>query len=225
MAKIKQFCRYWWESVTSSKEAFDMITWILTEVAWLTVAVIELVGFSPPSNWQVLTGPYFEKAAWIVAIILALRAVFWLPFRRHQKQESDFYSEMKILNRECQQLKNQLSERNTKQTVSELIKYHLRNLEDRILAIKKMTGIGYKNILKDGLDEETELLLDKISACLDKDIAPGTSILFLSRTGIKYKQIPGQGYFGYEEDVKKQAVVDQLEHFASQLKEIINNYK
>lgn len=64
-----------------------MITWALTAVAWIFVALIEWAGFALPKNWQIVTEPYFKMAVWAVAILLALRAVFWLPFKRNEKQE------------------------------------------------------------------------------------------------------------------------------------------
>lgn len=69
-----------------------MITWILTIIAWVIFAVCQWAGFSG-ENWP----HYLEKISLIVGILLALRAVFWLPFRRDEDQKIAFNSEKQLL--------------------------------------------------------------------------------------------------------------------------------
>ena len=76
-----------------------MITWALTALAWIIVIVIEWGGVPLPKNWQILAEPFFEKAAWAIAILLVLRAVFWLPFQRHEKEQAKFAAEKLELER------------------------------------------------------------------------------------------------------------------------------
>jgi hypothetical protein len=86
MSKITRFIRYWWESATDTKEIWDMITWILAVIAWLIVVGKECIDF-PSTNWKIFSEPVFEIAAWTVAVVLTLRAIFWLPFLRDEAQE------------------------------------------------------------------------------------------------------------------------------------------
>jgi hypothetical protein len=88
-----------------------------------------------------------------------------------------------------------------------------------------MSGIGYNNSKKDGRDVATNEFLDKISSFLKKFVSPDSAILFLSKTGIKYTPIPPQLQgFGCELEKERYAVIDNLNHFAAQLKEIIKNH-
>lgn len=90
MTKIKAFCRYWWESMTESKDVFDKIMWVLTAAAFISVPLIEAAGIALPKRWQALSDPQLEKIAWDITVFLGLRAIFWLPFRRHERQLAAF---------------------------------------------------------------------------------------------------------------------------------------
>jgi hypothetical protein len=61
-----------------------IMAWVLTILAWLVFLVSEWAGLSSV-KWPIVTSPIFEKVALGVAIILTLRVIFWLPFRRHEK--------------------------------------------------------------------------------------------------------------------------------------------
>ena len=61
-----------------------IIAWVLTILAWLAFLICEWAGFSP-EKWPTLSKPIFEKVTFGLAIIFTLRAIFWLPFRRHEK--------------------------------------------------------------------------------------------------------------------------------------------
>ena len=61
-----------------------IIAWVLTILAWLAFLLSEWAGVSA-AQWPVVSNPIFEKVAFGIAIILTLRAIFWLPFRRHEK--------------------------------------------------------------------------------------------------------------------------------------------
>ena len=102
MPKIKSCCQYWWGIATGSKDTFDRFMLALTAIAWLIVGVIKSMGGSLPRNWPVSTEPYFKRAVWVVAVVLTLRAVFWLPFRRHEElkaklEESKNAKEAKVV--------------------------------------------------------------------------------------------------------------------------------
>jgi len=84
LARIRRCFCYWWESISSSKEVFDKITWVLTIIAWLVVLLQELEVF-PSTSWQVFSEPGLARLTWILALLLTARAIFWLPFCRHEK--------------------------------------------------------------------------------------------------------------------------------------------
>jgi hypothetical protein len=86
---IKRWAVYWWESATEAKGVWEVITWFFTIFSWVVVIATEWAGFPSAKNWPILTEPNFEMAAKIVAGLLTLRAVFWLPFRKHEKLISE----------------------------------------------------------------------------------------------------------------------------------------
>jgi len=106
----------------------------------------------------------------------------------------------------------------------EIMANQLANLETRIGEICSMSGIGYKNSKKDGRDVVTIELLDKIASFLKEHVSPDSAVLFTSKTGVKYTPVPDGGFFGYEEERDRHAVIDHLNHYAAQLKEIVKNY-
>jgi hypothetical protein len=61
-----------------------IIAWVLTTLAWLAFVASVWAG-SSPEKWPIFSRPIFAKVTLGVAIILNLRAIFWLPFRRHEK--------------------------------------------------------------------------------------------------------------------------------------------
>ena len=61
-----------------------IVAWVLTILAWVAFLLSEWAGFSP-AKWPIVSNPIFEKVAFGLAIIFTLRAIFWLPFRRHEK--------------------------------------------------------------------------------------------------------------------------------------------
>ena len=85
MSAIKRCFYYWWDPATRTREVFDMIiAWVLTILAWLAFLVSEWAGVSF-AKWPIVSSPIFEKVTFGLAIIFTLRAIFWLPFRRHEK--------------------------------------------------------------------------------------------------------------------------------------------
>jgi hypothetical protein len=65
----------------------------------------------------------------------------------------------------------------------------------------------------------------RIGTILTKNMDVATAVLFSSRIGVEYTPVHGVGTFGHEERVKQMAVLNHLTHNATQLKEIIRNYK
>jgi hypothetical protein len=106
----------------------------------------------------------------------------------------------------------------------EIMANQLANLETRIGEICSMSGVGYKNSKTVGRDAVTIELLDTIASFLKEHVSLDSAVLFTSKTGVKYTPVPGEGFFGYEEEGDRHAVIDHLNHYAAQLKEILKNY-
>jgi hypothetical protein len=83
---IKRFINYWWESAKDTKEWFDLITWVLVIVFWVIVALGGWAEFQP-QTLKYFSDPTIHKISLILAGLLTARAVLWIPFKRHEKQE------------------------------------------------------------------------------------------------------------------------------------------
>ena len=144
-----------------------------------------------------------------------------------QKAVTTHAEERRVLEEEIRALSNAKEKEEKaafiKRATKEIMANQLANLEVRIREICRMSGIGYKNSKKDGQDVATNELLNNISSFLREHVSPDSAVLFTSRTGVKYTPVPGEGFFGYEEEKERCAVIDHLNHFAAQLKEIVKS--
>jgi len=234
MSKICRFFNYWWESITKSKDAFDKIAWALTALAWLVVVVIEWGGFSLPENWKVLTEPTFGKAAWSVAVALALRAVFWLPFVKNEAQQTShakekeklasIYAEQtRVLENQIHSFKAQLDDRTIRKLNKDFLGLYLEQLETRILTIEKMDSKDYMSNLKIGFDDESLLLIGGIKTFIIQNIGKGEAALF-SRHSELTPAVADPSLGGLAEKERRKWMIECLNYYAKQLQEIIRNY-
>jgi hypothetical protein len=151
-----------------------------------------------------------------------LRAPAKLAKELEGKIESDRILEEKI---------QVLSDTKKEQERAEFIKKYtkiilanqLQNLETRISEIGNLSGIAYKNSKKEGKDIVTNELVDRISSFLKENISPDSAILFTSKTGATYTPVPAWAY-PQPDERERFATIDNLNHFAAQLKEIIKNH-
>src|SRR5208283_3130078 len=109
-----------------------------------------------------------------------------------------------------------------KQKIKASLEAYLVQLEDRVLAIKKMTLFEYDKSLKKEEDIESIDLLNEIYFFLDLNLGKTESAWFKSRTGISFASINDWGQSAFKAE-KWQGMIDNLNHFASQLKKIIEN--
>src|ERR1035437_10335365 len=119
MSIIKRFVAYWDSTTKGTKGQYEMIIRIITGAA----ACIAGLGFTLNVH------PVIKFLSLSVATILALRAVFWLPFKRHEAQEQRHQEEIANLTK-------RLEANKTKVEVSAKLGDYLVKLESRIQEIK-----------------------------------------------------------------------------------------
>jgi hypothetical protein len=99
----------------------------------------------------------------------------------------------------------------------------LQNLETRIGEIGNLSGIAYKNSKKEGQDIATNELINRISSFLKERVSHDSAIIFTSKTGATYTPVPAWAY-PQPDERERYTTIDNLNHFAAQLKEIIKNH-
>lgn len=107
MAKIGRFTRYWWDILVSSKDAFDIISWL---------GIVIFAGLAAIGHWanldntslKFISSPPIQFISVLVAIGFSVRGVLWLPFRKHEEQQNKSDSEKHALQSELQSLKPQV---------------------------------------------------------------------------------------------------------------------
>ncbi len=85
-SKISRFFAYWRESLSASQEANDMILYVIFLFSVGFALVCELAGFKVPGS-GFISDPMIQKISLLVAILIFVWILFWLPFRRHEVQE------------------------------------------------------------------------------------------------------------------------------------------
>jgi hypothetical protein len=168
----------------------------------------------------------------LAAILVFLGWCFlWLPFRRQEAQQEAHQAEKQILISQLQQseaLFNTVAEHkdkpaeaaSPKQKIKGSLGAYLVQLEDRILTIKKMTLFEYNKSLKNEEDKESIDLLNEIFFFLDLNLGKAESAWFKSRTGVSFASVNDWGQSAFKAE-QWQGMIDSLNHYASQLKNII----
>jgi hypothetical protein len=232
VSKINRFCCYWRESIAAAKEGHEIVALVLFIVWQVIYWVSKYWGFGTIEGVHSKVLDIAEVAS--IAFFSAW-GLLWLPFKRHEAERAQFEAAQKSHAEEKRALEERIramSDTKEKEeraasirTASkEIMANQLANLEVRITEIRRMSCIAYKNSKKDGRDVVTDELLNKISSFLREHVSPDAAVLFTSRTGIKYTLLSGEGGFGYREAEEQQLVIDHLNHFAAQLKDIIKGY-
>jgi uncharacterized Zn ribbon protein len=235
MSAIKRFWRYWCENFETAKGGFDMSALIATAMLAASCVLCKLVNFES-SIKGFIANPKFADACEIAAIIVFLGWCFlWLPFQRHEAQQKEHQTERQNLTSQIQQAEARLitvaehkdkpvEAVSQKQKIKDSLGAYLVQLEDRILAIKKMTLLEYDKSLKNGEDLESIDLLNEIYFSLDLNLGKAESASFKSRTGISFASVNDWGQSAFKAE-KWQGMIDNLNHYASQLKQIIEKQK
>src|ERR1035438_4212734 len=97
MSKIRRFVVYWREGIRGAKEEHEMIGNIMLGVS----ACLGVIGYAQNFNLII------TSISIATAIALALRAVFWLPFKRHEAMQTAHAEEKANLESELNYLKEQ----------------------------------------------------------------------------------------------------------------------
>jgi hypothetical protein len=235
MSAIKRFWRYWCGNFETAKGGFDIIALMVTVMLAAGCVLGKLVNFQ--SHFQspikgFIANAKFADGCEIAAIIVFLGWCFlWLPFRSHEAQQKAHKAEIQNLTSHIQQaesLFNTVAEHkdkpaeaaSPKQKTKGSLGAYLVQLEDRVLAIKKMTLLEYNKSLKNEEDKESIDLLNEIYFFLDLNLGKTESVFFKSRTGVSFASVNDWGQSAFKSE-KWQGMIDNLNHYAGQLKKII----
>jgi hypothetical protein len=231
MSAIKRFWRYWCENFETAKGGFDMSALIATAMLAAGCVLCKLVNFESPIKGFIANSKFADSCEIAAIIVFSGWCFLWLPFRSHEAQQKAHKAERQNLTSQIQQaearLKTVAEHKNKpveaasqKQTIKDSLGAYLVQLEARVLTIKKMTLFEYNKSLKNEEDIESIDLLNEIYFFLDLNLSKAESACFKSRTGISFASINDWGQSAFKAE-KWQGMIDNLNHYASQLKKII----
>jgi hypothetical protein len=231
MSAIKRFWRYWCENFETAKGGFDMSALIATAMLAAGCVLGKLVNFESPIKGFIANSKFADSCEIAAIIVFSGWCFLWLPFRSHEAQQKAHKAERQNLTSQIQQaearLKTVAEHKNKpveaasqKKTIKDSLGAYLVQLEARVLAIKKMTLFEYNKSLKNEEDIESIDLLNEIYFFLDLNLSKAESACFKSRTGISFASINDWGQSAFKAE-KWQGMIDNLNHYASQLKKII----
>jgi hypothetical protein len=191
----------------------------------------KLVNFESPIKGFIASSKFADGCEIAAIIVFSGWCFLWLPFRSHEAQQKAHKVETQNLISQIQQgealfktvvePKDKPAEAvSQKQKIKDSLEAYLVQLEDRILAIKKMTLLEYNKSLKNEEDKESIDLLDEIFFFLDLNLGKAESAFFKNRAGITFASVNDWGQSAFKAE-KWQGMIDCLNHYASQLKKII----
>ena len=204
---------------------------IATVMLAASCVLCKLVHFESPIKGFIANSKFADCCEIAAIIVFSGWCFLWLPFRSHEAQQKAHKAERQNLTSQLQQaearLKTVAEHKNKsveaasqKQTIKDSLGAYLVQLEDRVLAIKKMTLFEYNKSLKNEEDLESINLLNEIYFFLDLNLSKAESAWFKGRTGISFASVNDWGQSAFKAE-KWQGMIDNLNHYASQLKKII----
>jgi hypothetical protein len=231
MSVIKRSWRYWCENFETAKGGFDMSALIGTAMLAASCVLCKLVNFESPIKGFIANSKFADGCEIAAIIVFSGWCFLWLPFRSHKAQQKAHKAERQNLTSQIQQAEARLitvaepkdkpvEAVSQKQKIKDSLGAYLVQLEDRVLTIKKMTLFEYDKSLKNEEDIESIDLLNEIYFYLDLNLSKAESACFKSRTGISFASINDWGQSAFKAE-KWQGMIDNLNHYASQLKKII----
>jgi hypothetical protein len=231
MSAIKRFWRYWCENFETAKGGFDMSALIATVMLAASCVLCKLVNFESPIKGFIANSTLADGCEIAAIIVFSGWCLLWLPFHSHEAQQKAHKAERQNLTSQIQQAearlimvaepKNKPVEAvSQKQKIKDSLEAYLVQLKDRVLAIKKMTLFEYDKSLKNEEDIESIDLLNEIYFFLDLNLGKAESASFKSRTGVSFTSVNDWGQSAFKAE-KWQGMIDNLNHYASQLKKII----
>ncbi|MGO9585635.1 MAG: hypothetical protein ACLP2Y_05525 [Limisphaerales bacterium] len=231
MSAIKRFWRYWCGNFETAKGGFDISALIVMVMLVAGCVVCKLVNFHGPIKGIIANYKLADGCEIIAVIVLLGWCFLWLPFRSHEAQQKAHQAEKQNLIAQLQQadaLLKTVADHKEKPAEAASQKHKIRGsleaylvqLEERVLAIKKMTLLEYDKSLKNEEDIESIDLLNEIYFFLDLNLGRDESASFKSRPGVTFASINDWGQSAFKAE-KWQGMVDHLNHYAGQLKKII----
>lgn len=235
MSAIKRFWRYWCGNFKTAKGGLDITALIVTVMLVAGCVLCKLVHFQTPIKSIIANYKLADGCEMAAIIVFAGWCLLWLPFRSHEAQQKAHEAEKQNLTSRLQQAdalaktaaehKDKPAEAvSQKQKIKVSLGAYLVQLEDRALTIKKMTILEYNKSLKNEEDIESIDLLNEIFFFLDLNLGKAESAGFKSRPGISFASINDWGQSAFKAD-QWQGMIDHLNHYASQLKKIIEKLK
>ena len=232
MSAIKRFWRYWCENFEAANGGFDIFALFATVLLTAVCVLSKFTSLKGPLK-EFLANPKLIDGCEIAAIVIFLLWCFLLPFRRHETQLKVHKTEKDNLVSQVQQaealfnsvaapVEKPAEPASPQQKSKDTLDVYLAQLENRIAAIKKMTMLEYNNCLKNDEDIESIDLLNEIYFFLDLNMGKAESTFFKSRPGVTFFSINDWGQSEFKGD-KWQGMIDALNHFAGQLKKIIED--
>ena len=235
MSAIKRFWRYWCGNFETAKGGFDISALIVAVMLAAGCVVCKLVNFHSPIKGFIANYELADGCEIAAIIVIGGWCFLWLPFRSHEAQQKAHEAERQSLISQIQQaealLKTVAEPKDKpaeivspKQKIKDSLGAYLVQLEDRVLAIKKMTLLEYNKSLKNEEDIESIDLLNEIYFFLDLNLGKAESAGFKSRPGISFASVNDWGQSAFKAE-KWQGMIDSLNYYASQLKKIIEKQK
>jgi hypothetical protein len=235
MSVIKRSWRYWCENFETAKGGFDMSALIGTAMLAASCVLCKLLNFESPIKGFIANSKFADGCEIAAIIVFSGWCFLWLPFRSHKAQQKAHKAERQNLTSQIQQAEARLitvaepkdkpvEAVSQKQKIKDSLGAYLVQLEDRVLTIKKMTLFEYDKSLKNEEDIESIDLLNEIYFYLDLNLSKAESACFKSRTGISFASINDWGQSAFKAE-QWQGMIDNLNHYAGQLKKIIEKQK
>jgi hypothetical protein len=242
-SSIRKCWKYWRSSLREAKEAQEMVAWILTVVC----AIVGLIAFAE-GDWTMQTfhisAPVIQWGAWGLSVILFIRTLIWLPFRRHEAQETyhaetigvikaNHTAEVQSIKASYQALKEtasgleaKLNDRDERIRKNKAVDEALGNLqkhhEDRLWSIRRMGYYKYMEELqaKEGKDVASEFLMNTTHNTIEADIGHAEAAFYRSIANQSKGPYPEQGII-FPAPTSWHHMIDLLQWRIKQLNTII----
>ena len=205
---------------------------IATVMLAASCVLCKLVNFESPIKGFIANSKFADGCEIAAIIVFSGWCFLWRPFHRHEAQQKAYKTERHNLTSQLQQAEARLimvAERKNKPVEAVSQKHKIRGsleaylvqMEDRVLAIKKMTLLEYNKSLKNEEDIESIDLLNEIYFFLDLNLSKAEAADFKHNSaGVSFTSINDWGQSAFKAE-KWQGMIDNLNHYASQLKKII----
>lgn len=237
----KEFFNYWKENIKASKDSFDIIILIVIAVLCIIAAICRYGNFSNPIE-EFITEAKLEKLAESGAgLFFSIWCFLWLPFRRHEAMNNTYSkqleAQMSESNRRIAEFENLIKQKNNVEAEATLRRFEkdllgdlLNKLEERIRFVERMTSTEFRNSLRDGKDLESLNLVSSIGCFIEKHIGSGEAAAYRSLSGIQLTEfhipLSESGMLVALEEARRKQIrmVEHLNHWSKQLKQLIERY-